>query len=246
MAAFFVSVESPPPKILTTTLYVHSAPTGDTAGGNIAVRAGRPTPVLQKVEAVVAPALKAHGMELVDLEYKRERTGAVLRLYIDHLDSETTGRYINLDECAEVSRELSDLLDVEDPITEPYNLEVSSPGVDRPLRLPQHFAFAVGERVKVKLFDALSTPGNAGRRTFTGTLTAATATTITLLVDHDTFELPIDGIEKAQQLFDWNKPRPKRAAEPSAAIDLAVAATDQSRFQSTSQSTSSAAPEVVG
>ncbi len=113
------------------------------------------------------------GYELVDLDLHLGRDG-LLRLYIDSEDG------ITLDDCERVSHQVSGLLDVEDPIPGHYTLEVSSPGINRPLRTPAHFRRFAGERAKIEL----ARPRPDGRRRFTGLLGA---------VGDEEFELELDG-----------------------------------------------------
>jgi ribosome maturation factor RimP len=123
------------------------------------------TELLTRIEALLLPILKDLGMELVDLEFKREGRSWALRLFIDKPGG------VTLDDCAEVSREFSALLEVEDPIEAAYRLEVSSPGIDRPLKTPADFNRFAGQMVKVKT-RTLIDPDERGhrRKTFLGEL----------------------------------------------------------------------------
>lgn len=129
-----------------------------------------------KMIAMIEPELAVMGYELVELEYKPRGGQGLLRAYIDAPDG------VGLDDCAKVSRRISALLDVEDPIPGSYELEVSSPGFNRPLRTPEHFRQAAGETVKVQLVRPLD-----GRRRFKGLLRA---------VDRDALRLEVDGTER--------------------------------------------------
>jgi ribosome maturation factor RimP len=121
--------------------------------------------VLEKVQAVAKPVLDDLGFELVDVEFKREGQGWVLRFFIDKPGG------VTLDDCALFSREVSMLLDVEDFIHRAYHLEVSSPGIDRPLKTREDYQRFCGERIKVKTFEKMD-PDDRGhaRKTFTGDL----------------------------------------------------------------------------
>jgi ribosome maturation factor RimP len=112
-----------------------------------------------RLTRLIKPAVEAVGYELVGVEYRRGRKRALLRIYIDKPDG------ITLDDCARVSHQVSGVLDVEDPIVEGYDLEVSSPGLDRPLFEPEHFERFAGHRVTVRM-----SPPVEGRRKFTGML----------------------------------------------------------------------------
>jgi ribosome maturation factor RimP len=129
-------------------------------------------PLREKLIVLTEPLLAQLGYELVDLEYVPGRTHALLRIFIDREAG------VGLDDCERVSREVSALLDVEDPVPTGYTLEVSSPGLDRVLRTPAHFQRFVGERVRVELLQS-----RAGRRRYTGQLRALNGEGIELNVD---------------------------------------------------------------
>ncbi len=151
--------------------------------------------VLEKVQALLLPVLDEKGCELVDLEYQREGQGWVLRLFIDQPGG------ITLDVCAEVSREVSVLLEVEDLIDTAYNLEVSSPGLDRPLTKPGDYERFSGRLVKIKTRVAVDVEGKGrGRKTFTGVLGGlCDGKVIIELKEKNGFrvELPLEDIDKA-------------------------------------------------
>jgi len=135
---------------------------------------------------LVRPLVEELGFELWELEYSPGRGNGLLRLYID------APAGIAIDDCERVSRAVSALLDVQDPVPGQYTLEVSSPGLERPLRTPEHFAPYIGEKVFVELAQAVE-----GRRRFEGVLASAGARTIEVEVDGRRHVLPIDGIRKA-------------------------------------------------
>lgn len=121
--------------------------------------------VIEKVEALVEPILEDLNMELVDLEYRREQRGWVLRLFIDQEGG------VNLDDCANVSREVSAILDVDDVVPNAYHLEVSSPGLNRPLKKEKDFERFAGRLVKIKMSFPIDPDGRGlERKTFTGIL----------------------------------------------------------------------------
>jgi ribosome maturation factor RimP len=134
---------------------------------------------------LIAP-VEALGFELVGVEFIRAGKHSTLRVYIDNENG------IDVDDCADVSRQVSAVLDVEDPITNEYNLEVSSPGMDRPLFKAAHYASVVGEEITVKL----NLPQD-GRRNFKGLLTQSTDTHIHVEVDGQAFVLAISNVTKA-------------------------------------------------
>ena len=136
--------------------------------------------------ARLAPLVEGLGYELWELEYSPGRGSAFLRLYID------TDAGITVDDCERVSRAVSEVLDAEDPIPGQYTLEVSSPGLERPLRTAGQFARFVGETVFVEIVQPVE-----GRRRFKGALVAADAATVEVEVDGQRWALPISGIRKA-------------------------------------------------
>src|SRR5262249_44568577 len=102
-----------------------------------------------------------------------------------------------------MSRELSAVLDVEDPIQQAYSLEVSSPGIDRPLRTPAHFKHFIGSEAKLQLAVPLQTP-TGERPNFKGALTAATDPHVTITCDGEPFELAIADLDHAKLVPDWD------------------------------------------
>lgn len=115
--------------------------------------------VTERAKAIAVPLLQELGLELVEVEFRREAGGWILRVYLDKRGGVTLG------DCQRASEELSDLLDVEDLVGHPYSLEVSSPGLDRPLGREADFLRFVGERVRVTTLQAIE-----GQRRFLGTL----------------------------------------------------------------------------
>jgi len=140
----------------------------------------------QKLTDMLRPAVEETGKELLGVEFISAGNNSVLRLFIDHENG------IDVDDCAEVSRQVGAILDVEDPISSEYNLEVSSPGVDRPLFELSHFQAVVDETINVKL----SMPLN-GRRKFKGILAAIENDTLIIEVDGIDYELAINNVDKA-------------------------------------------------
>jgi len=156
----------------------------------------RESAIIEKVAQIAMPILSEMELELVDIEYRREGAGWVLRLFIDRLDSG-----VSLDDCVDVSRELGSHLEVEDPISTSYRLEVSSPGLDRPLKKPSDFHRFKGRRVKLKTVEKMD-PDRRGyeRKTFVGTLLGMNDGAVSLLqLDKKGGEVTflLDQIEKA-------------------------------------------------
>jgi ribosome maturation factor RimP len=141
--------------------------------------------------ALLEPLVEQLGYELVDIEWASAPRSGLLRIYLD-LPAGREG-HIGIEDCETVSREVSALLDVEDPLPGAYTLEVSSPGFDRVLRKPAHFRRFVGERVWLEL----QLPRD-GRRRFTGTLVRATDTGVELEVDGQPVEVAFTEIGKAR------------------------------------------------
>jgi ribosome maturation factor RimP len=158
------------------------------------------------------------GYELVDVEYVAGRSQATLRVYIDWpegrqpagvtsagADENRSFDGIGVEDCERVSRELSALLDVEDPIPVAYTLEVSSPGLDRILRTAAHYRRFVGERVHVELLAP-----RGGRKRYTGLLTKAEGEDIELNVDGDPVTMELREIGKTRLAPDWSRQSVRR------------------------------------
>jgi ribosome maturation factor RimP len=143
----------------------------------------------EHIARLVEPVLEAHGHELYDVEL----TGAVVRVLV-----ERPGSSVTLADLEQVSRAISQALDDEDPIPGRFELEVSSPGLERPLRTPGHFARAVGSAVKLK-----TRPDADGDRRVEGTITAADADGITVETTTGSRRLAYGEIERARTVFEW-------------------------------------------
>jgi len=156
--------------------------------------------LIEKIEELVQPIMDDLNCELVDVEYQREQRGWVLRFFLDKKGG------INLDECAEASREISSLLDVEEIIGTAYNLEVSSPGIERPLKKLVDFERFTGELAKIKTLDAVD-PDESGRKrkTFVGTLAGIDGENVLIALKQDKSAVPIalPLIEKANLKFEF-------------------------------------------
>lgn len=140
-----------------------------------------------ELSRLLEPGVRALGFELVDVELSGRGRHAVLRVYIDGPEG------VTVDDCADVSRQLSGILDVEDPIPERYVLEVSSPGLDRPLTKREDFQRFIGEEVKVRTRRPLD-----GQRNFKGRLVDVERERVILDVGEKTMSLGFDSIEKAR------------------------------------------------
>ena len=153
---------------------------------------------IQRIWAQVESIAAEDGLEVVDIELHREAHGNILRVYLDRAG----GGGVDLDALTRASRQLGDLLDVYDFIPGPYNLEVSSPGVNRRLRLPDHFRRYIGKRVRVRAH----TPIN-GRKTFLGTLQAVEQEGIVVVDDAREDFVPFDVIAQANYEYDFGSKR---------------------------------------
>ena len=140
----------------------------------------------QQLVELLSPTVTSVGFDLWGIELLRAGRHTTLRLYIDHSDG------ITVENCALVSREVSAILDVEDPIPNEYTLEVSSPGLARPLFTIAHFTQAVGQQIEVKL-----TIAQDNRRKFKGMLQAIDADMLVMEVDGKPYRLLMDNIDKA-------------------------------------------------
>ncbi len=149
---------------------------------------------------LLEPEVAAQGCELVELEFHPHRGGGLLRLYIDRTDGAADG--VTVEDCEAVSRRVSAALDVADPIPGGYTLEVSSPGLDRPLRTRAHFVRFTGDRVHVE-----SLVPRDGRRRWTGKLVAVGESGLTLEVDGQPVELAFNEIKTARLVPDFGTRR---------------------------------------
>ncbi len=151
-----------------------------------------------KLLEICSPVCEGGGYELVDLRFKREPGGWVLRVFVDLLPGAPPERGITHEDCERVSRELSAVLDVADPISQAYSLEVSSPGIDRPLRTEEHFRQYCGKEARVSLHEGVD-----GRRNFRGRLEEIDQGVLTMVVDDKRYQLPLDDIVTAKLVPDW-------------------------------------------
>lgn len=164
--------------------------------------------IVNRVRDIAEPVLEAEGLELVEIQFRRERGGWTLRLFIDRAplaDEQNainpSGSGVTIDDCAESSREIGRLLDMEEAIDFQYTLEVSSPGLNRPLTKPVDYERFAGRKIKVKI------AGPEGRRTIKGILLGLEDNVIKIDVNGQTEEAPIDQTERVQlvPVVDWAK-----------------------------------------
>jgi ribosome maturation factor RimP len=147
--------------------------------------------IVDRVRAVAEPVISDEGMELVDVEYRRESKGWVLRLYLDKEGG------VTLDDCTRISQEVGRSLDVEDIIQGPYTLEVSSPGLTRPLKTEKDFMKYRHSLIKVRTLDPLG-----DRRQFKGRLVAVSGGRIEMEVEGRIYQIPLSNVGKANLEVD--------------------------------------------
>lgn len=172
-----------------------------------------------QIAAMLAPTIRSLGVELLGAEYLPSPGSAVLRLYIDVPADDASGadgepRLVTIEDCEAVSREVSAQLDVEDPISGNYTLEVSSPGIDRPLFALEHYVRFAGQTAKV----GLKLP-HEGRRRLQGEIVGVEGAQVVFAIDGVRFSVPFSNIDKARLVPDWaalglaptkpGKPKPK-------------------------------------
>ena len=149
--------------------------------------------IVTSLRDLIAAVVIGLGYEFVGCELRPQGRGSVLRVFIDSANG------ITVDDCSKVSRQISAMLDVEDPIPGNYTLEVSSPGLDRPLFEIAHFVKFIGHKVKIKVLVPI---GN--RRNIVGTLLKVEAMNIHLLMDEEEIVVPYSEIERAKLIADIN------------------------------------------
>ena len=150
-------------------------------------------PVVRQVEGEIEQTVEDFGYELVQVKYGSEAGGRTLTVMIDRPEGVTA------DDCSEMSRRLSLLLDTLDPIPGAYTLIVSSPGVDRPLTRDEDFERFSGETAAVR-----HRTGEGERRTVTGVLAGVEDGDALMVIDGDKIRIALDGIEQAHLVYDWD------------------------------------------
>ncbi|MDY6856070.1 MAG: ribosome maturation factor RimP [Thermodesulfobacteriota bacterium] len=151
-----------------------------------------PDNILGSIESIANPVVIAEGMEIVDIEYRREDKGWVLRLYIDKEGG------VTIDDCANISSQLSHLIDIYELISHPFVLEVSSPGLDRPLKKEKDFAKYNGRLIKIKTHDPIGS-----RKNFKGRLLDYSEGLVTIDTGVEIVSLPFNKIAKANLEYEF-------------------------------------------
>ena len=144
----------------------------------------------QSLESLCAPIVEGLGFELWGVECRSSQKHAHVKVFIDHQDG------ITVDNCSDVSHQISGVLDVEDPISVPYTLEVSSPGLERPLMKIEHFERYVGQKIKVRLSWAVE-----DRKNLNGELIKVEGEEITVLMEGEEFIFPINAVKRANLIY---------------------------------------------
>lgn len=148
--------------------------------------------VQDKLFSLITPVVEENNMELVDIEYRNEAGGMVLRVYIDKSGG------VTIDDCSTISRELSTILDVDDTIDSSYTLEVSSPGLRRPLKKVNDFNRFKEKTVKIKTKELIE-----NRKNFLGVLKGINNQLVVVDIDGKEYHVPFDSIVKANLELDF-------------------------------------------
>lgn len=149
--------------------------------------------IVESIRQAVIPSLVSQGLELVDIEYLRGSGGWTLRLFIDKEGG------ITLDDCTSVSHQIGDLIRVKDIINQSYTLEVSSPGLNRPLKNVKDFERAMGREVKIKTHKPIQ-----GRKNFKGVLVAYRHGIVRISVDFKNYDIPLSDIIRANLVYNFD------------------------------------------
>lgn len=150
--------------------------------------------VEEMIWGLVEPIAENNGLELVDVEFVKEGADWYLRLFIDKLGDEG----VDLDDCEVVSRALSEQLEHQDPIEQAYHLEVSSPGIERPLKKTADFIRFAGKLVRVRTFIPID-----GKKEFVGLLGETTDTAISLTIEGIILVIPRDKVSKTNLVWEF-------------------------------------------
>lgn len=150
--------------------------------------------IAERVEALVAPCITELGYRIWDVEYVKEGAEWYLRITLDSDDG------IDIDDCEKVSRAINPIIDEADPIEDFYYLEVSSPGLERVLRKPEHFEASLGSEVEIRLFA----PDENKKKSYTGVLSAYDEEALVIDMDQASQKIPMSKISKVQTVFDFS------------------------------------------
>jgi ribosome maturation factor RimP len=170
-------------------LFVSAGSTGNGPRAHFLFPGRAEAGVREKLFGLLGPVVAGLGYELLEVEWSSAGRSSLVRVYIDRTD----GGGIGLEDCERVSRAIGAMLDADDPIGREYQLEVSSPGFDRPLRTAAHFERFAGSEARIELAAPIE-----GRRRFRGRLGPVEDGTVTIEVDRKEWKLPLSGISKAR------------------------------------------------
>lgn len=164
----------------------------------------------ERLSAVIEPVVRAHGAELVDLELKNE-AGWILRVFVEAAGASAEklsvkDAAVDLELCTDIARDLSPALDLADPIPHRYTLEVSSPGVERPLKAPADFVRFAGEKAKLKLKNAI-----ASQKVLVGVLGSVNDGVVALVDGGHTYDVPLEDVLSARLVFEFGPPPKPRS-----------------------------------
>lgn len=148
--------------------------------------------LVRRLNELLEPVVLDHGLELAELQFRRESQGWVLRLIIDADDG------VSIDDCARVSREVSHLLEVEDPIEQPFHLEVSSPGLDRPLKRERDYSRSRGKMAKLVCREEID-----GQNVIIGRLGDLADGVITVETETGPVPVPLAAVRRAKLVVEW-------------------------------------------
>ncbi|HEY3449139.1 MAG TPA: ribosome maturation factor RimP [Myxococcales bacterium] len=158
--------------------------------------------VAEKAWEIAEPILRNEGLELIDVDYLREGGRWVLRLFIDKPGSDEKGKGVDLEDCQKATHAVETAIEVSDVVPHEYTLEVSSPGIERPLTRPEHFQRFMGKRIQVRTFGPLFDPP---RKSFTGKLVAFADDAVQVEVEGaGLFKIERKEIAKANLVAEWD------------------------------------------
>jgi ribosome maturation factor RimP len=186
--------------------------------------------------ALVEPVLHAQGCSLVEISFKTERPGWVLRVAIEREGSTHPGGGVTVDLCADVSRELSATLDATELIPQAYHLEVASPGVERTLRSTEELARFAGQLVKVMLRE----PAEDGQRVLRGTLVSVEGDAFSLNVDGNTILCPVANVKQANLQLEFGSAHKSSGKRPASTAHPKRSASGEQPSKQPSKSTGKA------
>jgi len=150
--------------------------------------------IIAKARELAEPIINEQNLELVDIQYIRESRGWVLRIIIDKENG------VTLNECTKISREVGYILEIKDIIAYPYHLEVSSPGLERPLKTPKDFAKCLGKKVNIITSEPLN-----GQKKFRGTLKSIKDSNVRLDIGGKCWRIPLEIIDQAKSIYEFPK-----------------------------------------